>query len=413
MTPKKLLVLPLLVAGALAAGAQSISGSATAAQSVSGQIGVAPKKAAVANPASATTAPSAVKAAPAQGATAAPQTKVAPAQRTTAAPKTEAVPSHGTAAPGKAAPAPASTSNSAAAAESIFSAGEAGFSLRYKNEVTSLKYSPIFLLPNDEISLRVEENASHRNFLVQIDGGALKNKGLNTWTWSAPAEPGLYAGQILSRDHPDTMRLQIFVMTPRSAMKDEYIDGYLIGHYPAVALRDLDVYRPPEGFIKVTKENQNTPLTPHFTLSQFLCKQQGGFPKYVVLQERLLYKLEHLLQKVNEKGYACQTFAVMSGYRTPAYNRRIGNRKYSQHCYGGAADIYIDADPVDSIMDDLNKDGRQDYADAGALFKVVEWVSQADWFAPYIGGLARYRATRAHGPFIHVDVRGFSAHWGD
>ncbi|OPZ81758.1 MAG: Peptidase M15 [bacterium ADurb.Bin431] len=294
-----------------------------------------------------------------------------------------------------------------------FSPGETGFSLRYKNEVSRFQYSPIFLLPEDQVTLRVEENPGQHHFIVQIDSGALSFKGLNTWLYTAPSAPGFHSGSIICLDRPDTMHLQIFVMIPRSAMEGEYLEGYHIGHYPAIALRDLDVYRPPEGFIRVTRENLNVRLTPHFTLDQFLCKQSGGLPKLVVLQERLLYKLEHLLAKVNERGHACETFAVMSGYRTPAYNRRIGNRKYSQHCYGGAADIYIDADPVDSIMDDLNRDGKRDYADAGVLYQVVDLLSGADWFAPYLGGLARYRATRRHGPFVHVDVRGFSVNWGD
>jgi hypothetical protein len=29
-----------------------------------------------------------------------------------------------------------------------------------------------------------------------------------------------------------------------------------------------------------------------------------------------------------------------------------------------------------------------------------------------IGGLGMYKATRQHGPFIHVDVRGNRARWG-
>ena len=294
-----------------------------------------------------------------------------------------------------------------------FSPEGAGFTLHYKNETSNFSYSPIFLLPNDAMTLRVEENPEHRHFIVQIDSGKVDFKGLNTWLYTAPSQPGFHSGRIICLDRADTMNLQIFVMTPRSAMQGEYLDGYHIGHYPTVALRDLDIYRPPEGFIQVTAENLHARLTPHFTVGQFVCKQHGGFPKYLVLQERLLYKLEHLLQKVNEKGFACETFAVMSGYRTPAYNRRIGNRKYSQHCYGGAADIYIDANPVDSIMDDLNRDGRRDYADAGVLYQVVDWVSKMEWFMPYIGGLARYRANRHHGPFVHVDVRGFSARWGD
>ena len=56
-------------------------------------------------------------------------------------------------------------------------------------------------------------------------------------------------------------------------------------------------------------------LSPHFTLGQFVCKQAGGYPKYVVLRERLLLKLERLLEAVNAKGHAAETFHVMSGYR--------------------------------------------------------------------------------------------------
>jgi hypothetical protein len=29
-----------------------------------------------------------------------------------------------------------------------------------------------------------------------------------------------------------------------------------------------------------------------------------------------------------------------------------------------------------------------------------------------VGGVAPYKATRAHGPFVHVDVRGERARWG-
>jgi len=99
----------------------------------------------------------------------------------------------------------------------------------------------------------------------------------------------------------------------------------------------------------------------------------------------------------------------MSGFRTPAYNAAIGNHTvYSRHLWGDAADIYVDADG-DGVMDDLNGDGRSDVQDARVL---AGWIDRAVRRVPLIpGGLAAYRRTAAHGPFVHVDARGFRVRW--
>jgi hypothetical protein len=151
---------------------------------------------------------------------------------------------------------------------------------------------------------------------------------------------------------------------------------------------------------------------PHFRLSQFLCKQDSGWPKYVVLQERLILKLEMILAAVNERGYETGSLTVMSGYRTPYYNRAIGNVQYSRHVWGGAADIYLDESPRDGSMDDLNRDGRIDFRDAAVLYEIIDNMYGQSWYQRFLGGLGRYRTTRKHGPFVHVDVRGFRARWG-
>jgi hypothetical protein len=60
-------------------------------------------------------------------------------------------------------------------------------------------------------------------------------------------------------------------------------------------------------------------------------KQPGGYPKYLVLRERLLLKLEMLLEEAARAGLPVTTFQIMSGYRTPYYNRSIGNEtRYSR-----------------------------------------------------------------------------------
>lgn len=65
----------------------------------------------------------------------------------------------------------------------------------------------------------------------------------------------------------------------------------------------------------------------------------------------------------------------MSGYRTPYYNRSIGNEtRYSRHVYGDAADIYVDDDD-DGIMDDLDGDGKSTLDDARTLGEVIGSLS--------------------------------------
>ena len=77
--------------------------------------------------------------------------------------------------------------------------------------------------------------------------------------------------------------------------------------------------------------------------------------------------------------------------------------------YGDAADVFVDNDG-DGRMDDLNHDGRIDYRDAKVILEAVERVEQMH--GDLVGGVGVYRATRSHGPFAHVDVRGERARWG-
>jgi hypothetical protein len=223
------------------------------------------------------------------------------------------------------------------------------------------------------------------------------------WTWTAPQTPGLYPIHVASADRRDSATIQAFVLVPASRIRGEYLNGYRIGRYPARALRGLDIYQPPTGFVEVTRDNEDVFVSPHFRLKQFVCKQAGGYPKYIVLNEQLLQKLESLLALTNQSGYAASSFYVMSGYRTPAYNRALGNVPYSRHTWGSAADIFVDENG-DGRMDDLNGDGRSDQGDADVLYRLFEGTQST-------GGLGKYDATAAHGPFVHVDIRDRKARW--
>src|SRR5262249_53016711 len=66
------------------------------------------------------------------------------------------------------------------------------------------------------------------------------------------------------------------------------LNGYAIGRYPTNDPHSA----PPQGFIEVTRANADTPVSPHFRLRAFLCKQSGDFRKSLLLPRRLPANLE-------------------------------------------------------------------------------------------------------------------------
>jgi hypothetical protein len=178
-----------------------------------------------------------------------------------------------------------------------------------------------------------------------------------------------------------------------------------------VPLKGNPLYAQPPGFVEVTKENQDTKLSPHFTLKQFLCKEDTTktFPKYVLLKERLPLKLEAVLERVNAMGFAVDTLHVMSAYRTPYYNHAIGDVPYSMHQWGSAADIYIDPLKQDR-MADLKHDGRVDIEESRPVRRDRNLLAAKDSRGSRAGwDLPRHLGAST---FVHVDVRGTAAREG-
>lgn len=118
------------------------------------------------------------------------------------------------------------------------------------------------------------------------------------------------------------------------------------------------------------------------------------------------------MEAVNDRGWHVDTLTVLSGFRTPHYNAAIGNTTTSfRHLYGGAADVFIDADG-DNWMDDLNDDGVIDIKDAVVLVEIAESLARDEASAWPVGGLAAYPQNSVHGPFVHLDARGDRARRG-
>lgn len=287
------------------------------------------------------------------------------------------------------------------AAATAFEAGRTSLSLTIRGELTvDYEVFTVFARPGERIALKTDQPARW--------GEAGRSSALRTHhNWLAPQEPGLVTAELAS-EAGAVMRLNLVVMEPAIG---EAVGGYRLGLYPGEPYRGDPAYLAPTHFAEVPDELAALQISPHFTLGQFLCKQEAPGERYLVLSETLIAKLEFILEAANARGWRADTFTVMSGFRTPVYNAAIGNGPYSRHIYGGAADIYIDTDG-DGRMDDLNGDGVEDRRDAAALYDLVESLSGTPNFAPYIGGLGEYGPNGVHGGFVHVDERGWRARWG-
>jgi hypothetical protein len=191
-----------------------------------------------------------------------------------------------------------------------------------------------------------------------------------------------------------------------------FVNSYHVGWWPGER-RIMPVnYSNPVGFIEVTADKADLRLSTHFTLRDFITHDQDGiWPKYVVLREELLDKLELVLETLEAQGVPAKHAVVLSGFRTPQYNVHLtfeGAAYASRHQFGDAADVIIDADH-DGRMDDLNRDGVVDFQDTDVINRAVERVEKQ--YPDLVGGLGLYRATGPTGPFAHIDVRGTRARW--
>ncbi|MDX1630630.1 MAG: hypothetical protein R3234_02115 [Thermoanaerobaculia bacterium] len=285
-----------------------------------------------------------------------------------------------------------------------------GFAIQVKDEVIPYGLMSLSALPGESVSFEAVFTEERSELSVTAELGELERIDDDHWIWTAPDEPG--SGCVTVRDvvTDDSLCLQIFVMRPYGG--EEVLNGYRIGEYQREPLGGREAYEMPRGLIEVTEETVDTWVSPHFRLRQFLCKQQpDAFPKYLILETRLLMKLEMLLERLREQGIDAHTFYMMSAYRTPWYNASIGNRTiYSRHAYGDAADIFVDLDG-NRTMDDLDGDDSVTTGDARILAGLVKDAYGETWYMPFVGGLGVYGPAAHRGPFIHVDTRGYRARW--
>jgi hypothetical protein len=284
---------------------------------------------------------------------------------------------------------------------------QAGFGVSWGGERSRLALNPLLAAAGQVVTLAVED-APVTGFDLDAGAGTVQPLAAGRWRWTAPGKPGAYTLEIRRRDGA-RMRFTALVTIPRRALRGGLLNGYLIGNYPSHPGGQA-LYAPPEGFIEVNPRTAELPLTPRLKLGQFVCKQAARGPHYVALRERLPLALEAAIDRFARAGIASSGLTVMSGYRTPHYNRQLGDTRFSRHQWGDAADVFIDEDG-DGHRDDLNGDGRHDQDDARLLYRIVDTAQgEADW-QRFAGGLSAYPPNAWHGAFLHLDTRGFKARW--
>ncbi len=231
----------------------------------------------------------------------------------------------------------------------------------------------------------------------------------------APSEPGVWelAVAVGSVVRP-VADFSVITTRPFDNKRRGRIGLYYLGTWPAERRRlTRPGYANPSGFVEVTRTNQDTPVSEHFRLRDFLTKGQVDvWPKYLVLDMALIDKLELVLIDLRSRGHDVSGVRVMSGFRTPQYNSRggdpSGRASLSRHMYGDAADIYFDRDSA-GRWDDLDGNGRVNLKDMRVVLEAVDRVEREH--PVLVGGAGIYPGTSSHGPFIHMDTRGYRARW--
>ncbi|HKC79727.1 MAG TPA: D-Ala-D-Ala carboxypeptidase family metallohydrolase [Gemmatimonadaceae bacterium] len=203
----------------------------------------------------------------------------------------------------------------------------------------------------------------------------------------------------------------VFTMRSFGQKVRALLNGYRLGYWPQEKGRlRSEAYRNPDGFIEVTPENEDTRVSEHFRLRDFVSHGQNNvWPKYVVLREPLLDKLELVIEDLNDHGVNAEGMRIRSGFRTPAHNQAVrgeGSARDSRHQFGDAADVFIDQ-VGNGRMSDLNGDHKVNFADVKMILDAVERVEAR--YPELVGGTGLY--TGRNGQFAHIDVRGVRARW--
>ena len=221
----------------------------------------------------------------------------------------------------------------------------------------------------------------------------------------APTRAGFYRLALVRDDDRRIVNgLTVAVLVPFKEKEGAMLNGYRIGTYLAEKISGKQ--EPPIGFLEISEGDVDLPISKHLRVGDFLTHDsQETWPRYAAVSPRLLDKLELVISEL-ARWHGGTTddvklaLDVHSGFRAPDHNRRVRRAaRDSQHQYGDAADVAIDA----------NGDGKYTAIDSrmvGLAVEIVELKHPA-----LVGGLGIYTSGHARTTYVHIDARGKRARW--
>ncbi|HEX5436078.1 MAG TPA: D-Ala-D-Ala carboxypeptidase family metallohydrolase [Gemmatimonadaceae bacterium] len=224
----------------------------------------------------------------------------------------------------------------------------------------------------------------------------------------APPKPGFYQLVLLrSGFRRPVDGLTLGVLVPFDRKHGPLLDGYRIGMFPTEKHRTEPL---PRGFLRVTESVADLQMTRHLRLADFLTHDsQTTWPRFAAVNPKVLDKLELVVEQVaaglrardpGDSDSVHVLLSVHSAFRTPYYNRHVPRAAHdSQHQYGDAVDVAIDADG----------DGRFTAKDTRLVAKAVNAVEAA--YPELVGGMGVYTGRAYHHPYVHIDARGERVRW--
>jgi hypothetical protein len=266
-----------------------------------------------------------------------------------------------------------------------------------------------FAMPAQEISYPLDvhgDPTSLQYAWIRVGDTALATnpQPLTSDKVNAPPEAGFFRMTLIKGDQRrDVQGLTLAVLVPFEEKEGGMLHGYRIGTYLAERIRGKQP--PPEGFLEIRPADLDLPITKHLKVGDFLNHdQEGVWPSFAAVNPKLLDKLELVIQEIarwhGDKAVADVELDVHSGFRAPAHNRHVRRAvSDSQHQYGDAADVAIDA----------NGDGRITAIDSRMVGLAVEIVELKH--PELVGGLGIYTTGHSSTNYVHIDVRGRRARW--
>jgi uncharacterized protein YcbK (DUF882 family) len=112
----------------------------------------------------------------------------------------------------------------------------------------------------------------------------------------------------------------------------------------------------------------NLPRGKYFRPEEMSCKDGTPYPEVWALRLAILFSV---LDRIRERRN--RPMRVISGYRTPEYNRKRGGAKDSQHVMGRAADV-TDGD-VDGLHDEvMSMIAANELDEVGGVGRYDGWI---------------------------------------